>query len=614
MELDNAVLLGDCLEVLRKIPDNTFHAVVTDPPYGLGQKDPTPEEILAFIGGEAIKTGDFMNNDWDIPSVGVWKEVYRVLKPGGHVLAFGGCRTFDLISLGLRMAGFESRDTIADFNCLQWVHGQGMPKSHNVTGVLTKRGMEAEAKLWEGRGTGLKPSWEPVVVFRKPFPGTVTDNVLKHGTGALNIDGCRVRHSNKKDFEEHKAQVEAVKTKGGVRDGSWKNASDLSGASDVSEAGRWPTNAVLSHHPDCRKVGSKKVRGANAPGPNSVTKMYSGRAAPSGYAKEHTHTSEDGTEIVEAWECAPGCPVAALDEQSGELKNGGQVDHPDTPGGYGGKLGGKPPNYAGDSGGASRFFPQFEGNQPDGRWPPNATLTHHPDCKVVGSKKVDAPVINRFDDGAKPFGDGAGHSYTSTQTGDAEGKEEITIWECVEGCPVAALDEQSGDRPSMLTGRADPDQAHKHPGDDKSSKSTFIGDSREHLSRVYADNGGASRFFEQFKAPDAPFMYTAKPSKRETSLGGRIENTHPTRKPLGLMRWLVRLVTFKGAHVLDPYCGSGTTLHAAAEEGVTYTGIERKEEFHKISSDRMRIVLGDEQERQTQEDAFDLAMGVDDED
>lgn len=671
MQLENSILLGDCLEVLKKIPDDTFHAVVTDVPYGLGQKEPTPEEILAFLRGRVLKTGDFMGNDWDIPSVEIWKEVYRVLKPGGHVLSFGGTRTFDLISLGLRMAGFESRDTIADFfPAICWVHGQGMPKSHNISMALDKKagakrevlGYESalgqarpispnweknvkvptgspmvggdpegrlravtepvtpEAKMWDGYGTGLKPSWEPVLVFRKPFPGTVAANVLKHGTGALNIDGCRVRHSSKKDFEEHKTQVEVVKAKGGVRGDSWKNVSDLSGASDVSEAGRWPPNAALVHHPGCRKVGVKKAKGSH-----DTTGVWGKRGSP-----EHVYsdweddprekvlgyTDEDGTETVEAWECVEGCPICHLDEQSGNRLStltgradpGGVHAHPGEDKSSKSTFLGEDREHLSrvyaDNGGASRFFPQFEGSETsEGRWPPNATLTHTENCKIVGSRKVDAPVINRFDDGAKPFGDGAGHPYTSTQTGDAEGKEEVSIWRCAEGCPVKALDEQSGE---LKSGGGDKSGARV--GNVAFSEMSR-GDPRPHE----VDSGGASRFFEQFQAPDTPFRYVAKPSKAETSLNGQIVNDHVTKKPVELMRWLVKLVTFKGAHVLDPYCGSGSTLHAAAEEGVLFTGIERDSHAHEIATRRMDIVLGREQERQTQMDAFDIAMGLGDE-
>jgi DNA modification methylase len=508
MDLKNSIILGDCLEILRQIPNDTFHAVVTDVPYGLGQREPTPREILAFISGEKMKTGDFMGNDWDIPSVKIWKEVYRVLKPGGHVLSFGGCRTFDLISLGLRMAGFENRDTIADnFPGFMWTYGSGMPKSHNVSKALTKKvgkdiieeeDIPPEAKLWRGFGTGLKPSWEPILVFRKPFAGTVVSNVLKHGTGALNINPCRVRHSNKEDFEQHKAQVDAVKAKGGVRGNSWKNASDLSGASDVTEDGRWPANLVLTH----AKYTWYHFR-EDLPEDIRLGLMFA-------YASPllHSGTRLQG-EILEV-------------EESFIL-----------------------PEW-------THFF-EFSSSE---------------ECQVVGTYKVDAPVINRFDDGAKPFGHGAGHPYTSIQTGDFEGKEEVTIWECTSGCPVEQF---------------------------KNS------DPRDYI--------GASKYFKQFQAGvDSPSRYVPKPNKTETSLDGRMTNNHPCRKPLDLMRWLVRLVTFKGAHILDPYCGSGSTLHAAMEEGVFYTGIENDPASYEIAVKRMSIVSGDDRERQSQMDAFDLAM------
>src|ERR1700744_1711502 len=115
MEFLNQVILGSCLEILRKIPDNTYHSVVTDPPYGLGDRDPTPEEIIAFFTGASLNTGGaFMGTDLEIPSVRVWKEIYRVLRPGGYVLTFGGTRTWDLIMMGVRLAGFEMRDTLAE--------------------------------------------------------------------------------------------------------------------------------------------------------------------------------------------------------------------------------------------------------------------------------------------------------------------------------------------------------------------------------------------------------------------------------------------------------------------------------------------------------------------
>ena len=149
------ILQGDCLELLPTLPENSIDACVTDPPYGL----------------------EFMGKAWDhgVPGVELWREVFRVLKPGAHLLAFGGTRTYHRMVCAIENAGFEIRDQI------QWIYGSGFPKSHN---------MKDE---WQGWGTALKPAHEPIVLARKPLSEkTVAANVLKWGTGGLNIDGCRV--------------------------------------------------------------------------------------------------------------------------------------------------------------------------------------------------------------------------------------------------------------------------------------------------------------------------------------------------------------------------------------------------------------------------------------
>jgi predicted RNA methylase len=136
------------------MPDCGVDAVVTDPPYG-----------LSFMGKKW---------DYDVPSVEIWQECLRILKPGGHLLAFAGTRTQHRMAVRIEDAGFEIRDMIA------WVYGSGFPKSHNLSGD------------WQGWGTALKPALEPITVARKPLVGTVAANVLAHGTGAINVDGCRV--------------------------------------------------------------------------------------------------------------------------------------------------------------------------------------------------------------------------------------------------------------------------------------------------------------------------------------------------------------------------------------------------------------------------------------
>jgi len=198
--------LGNCLDVMATMPDNSVDAIVTDPPYG-----------LAFMGKKW---------DYDVPSEEIWQECLRVLKPGGHLLAFAGTRTQHRMAVRIEDAGFEIRDMIA------WVYGSGFPKSHDISKAIDKAaGVEREvvgissvtgyrhnigtekygsgegipqcinmatapstpaAKQWQGWGTALKPALEPITVARKPFTGTVANNVLTWGTGGVNVDGCRV--------------------------------------------------------------------------------------------------------------------------------------------------------------------------------------------------------------------------------------------------------------------------------------------------------------------------------------------------------------------------------------------------------------------------------------
>jgi len=164
---------GDCLDVMRGMADASVDSIVTDPPYGLG----------------------FMGKAWDIgvPAVDVFVECLRVLKPGGHLLAFGGSRTYHRLAVAVEDAGFEVRDQ------LMWLHGNGFPKSLDVAKAIDKEaGVERDAahtraaRQWQGWGTALKPAHEPIVLARKALVGTVARNVVAHGCGAINVDGCRI--------------------------------------------------------------------------------------------------------------------------------------------------------------------------------------------------------------------------------------------------------------------------------------------------------------------------------------------------------------------------------------------------------------------------------------
>ncbi|QBP31352.1 DNA methylase [Mycobacterium phage Dulcie] len=161
--------LGDCRDILTELEDASVDAILTDPPYE-----------LAFMGKKWDNSGIAFD-------VEMWEQCLRVLKPGGHLLAFGGSRTWHRLAVAIEDVGFEIRDSIA------WLYGSGFPKSLDVSKAIDKAaGAEREVRQWQGWGTTLKPAFEPIVVARKPLVGTVAANVLEHGTGALNIDACRI--------------------------------------------------------------------------------------------------------------------------------------------------------------------------------------------------------------------------------------------------------------------------------------------------------------------------------------------------------------------------------------------------------------------------------------
>ncbi|SIK87587.1 DNA-methyltransferase [Mycobacteroides abscessus] len=398
---DDSVTLhhGDCLDVLRAddygydwnlgyrsarmFPDNSVDAVITDPPYGIafmGKAWDQPGEFGSArlrTGGENKRRGhkDAALNAglYDLSPAAMlnfqrwctaWAtECLRILKPGGHLLAFGGSRTWHRLAAAIEDAGFEIRDSIA------WLYGSGFPKSldvskaidraagaeREVVGRKTGRGASAvcdmrggrlvggdsggidcsaitapatdAAKQWDGWGTALKPAFEPIVVARKPLAGTVAANVLEYGTGALNIDACRVEaHGRPLRVGDYKQTNSAVW--GGRIDDTLKGGSKAAGKTD---AGRWPTNVVLDEY-----------------------------------------------------------QAEALDRQTGVLHSGTMRAGTDRQPRAGGTIYGAdtrtfaPADTYGDSGGASRFFPVFryEAKAPTSERP-NADGVQHPTVKPL---------------------------------------------------------------------------------------------------------------------------------------------------------------------------------------------------------------------------------------
>lgn len=249
---------GDALAILRTLPSDHYHGSLTDPPYGLS----------------------FMGHAWDhgVPSAEVWAEVLRCLRPGAHLLAFGGTRTFHRLTCAIEDAGFEIRD------CMMWLYGSGFPKSHDVSKALDREAgaarevvgpptsggsgqgnaygnitrppatapATAPAVQWSGHGTALKPAWEPIIVARKPLDGTVAQSVQRWGCGGLAIDACRIGYADESDKAAAAAAAAAQRAcqQNGGR-GVYQAFADGGGPASIpgflakQELGRWPANVIL---------------------------------------------------------------------------------------------------------------------------------------------------------------------------------------------------------------------------------------------------------------------------------------------------------------------------------------------------------------------------------
>lgn len=424
------VYVGDCRKVLTHLEPDQFHAVVTDPPYGLG-KEPNAAEVMASwvrCGHHEVGGAGFMGKAWDafVPQPATWQECVRVMRPGAHALCFAGTRTLDWMTMALRFAGLECRDVI------MWVYGSGYPKGTNVSKAIDRelgaersktrtpmskdgnvwmdkigaerpwkeRAKEVgyhehdsddpvteQAAQWQGWNTALKPALEPIILARRPLGGTVAQCAMENGTGALNVDACRVGTTG----------------------------------SDVT-----------------RQIRSKNSSGSG---------VYN--------------------------------------------FNSGAVGSTSMVGGY-------------------------DSTRKDGRWPAN--LIHDNSDEVV-----DLFPESKSSSAVMPL---------PRTPGDCNGSDHGTA-----------------------------DHAPTRQGHD--------------------DEGSAARFFYAVKADDDD-----RPHGK-----GRHVTTHPTCKPLDLMRYLVRLVCAPGGTVLDPFMGSGSTGCAAVLEGMRFVGVELSEEYADIAVGRLRLAL-----------------------
>jgi DNA modification methylase len=344
------LLLGDCLDVLSHWPDNTFDAVCTDPPYGLTSG---PTKTLSKDGGAG---GGFMGKTWDhgVPGVEYWREVLRVAKPGAFLTAFGGARTHHRLMSAIEDAGWEIRDC----SMLFWLFGTGMPKGLDVSKALDKMagaerqivGMKGRsgggrtcmndapghgrkrdylageymatapatelAKLYDGYNVAIKPSYEPIVVARKPLVGTVAQNVERYGTGGLNIDATRVPTDDNLNGGAYSDGGRAAlpgDTRDAVAAGMFGEGGGRLPGQYKAPTGRWPPNVLLQHAADCTEEA-----------------------------------------------CGESCPCRELNGQSGNIKSPKKNTPRDTKAfWFNNSATTVTKSEYGDEGGASRFFPRF---------------------------------------------------------------------------------------------------------------------------------------------------------------------------------------------------------------------------------------------------------------
>lgn len=545
---------ADCLTALRDMPDASVDAIVTDPPYGLSNTTPAQvaDTITRWVSGDREylpSARGFMGHEWDgfVPPVAVWDECLRVLKPGGHLLAFAGSRTHDLMTLGIRLAGFEIRDSVA------WLYGSGFPKSLDVSKAIDKAaGAEREAigprvyagghvqrssadklappigtfkrsqddrvetepatdaaRQWEGWGTALKPAFEPVTLARKPLTGTVAANVQEHGTGALNIDACRIGTSDK------------LPATGGAREMGnqvYGKGLGVSSGRSAELGGRWPANVVLDES-----------------------------------------------------------QAAALDRQTGNVKTGATKPHrrdPDSDPMF--KVGKwMTHSQPASEGGASRFFyiarkdnecpsgqssstvstaemsSSGEGQPPASALNGAATSERHDTGRQTGS-----PSTSETQNGSKP--------NATTDTPTTPTIESASSPERQHASTTLTRNPANSAEPNPQTDTMTTTTSHlKSAGSAESATSSTTQKSKE-LGDM--DLGDSSRF-----------MYCAKAPKSERPVVDGV--AHSTVKPVTLMKWLVRMVTPPNGTVLDPFAGSGTTLEAAMLEGFNVVGIEREADY-----------------------------------
>lgn len=587
---------GTAIAVLASMPDESVDAIVTDPPYGLSKEPDIAEVLTHWLAGDDYEHGGggFMGKSWDsfVPGPSVWKECLRVLKPGGHLLCFAGSRTVDLMGMAIRLGGFEIRDQ------LQWLYGSGFPKSLSVH--------KATVKAVESRY------------------GSARCTCLDGGAGVLVGDDAG-RRGGDEDRPERDGGVPPTEGAGG---------SDLpihQGSDDDSVR-------------ELRHADGEEVQGS-APLPAAV--LLDGVRGSGAEAAGHGHASvragmeepssgdpQAGPRVPIVWSQAQevdrtACPPSGAvpvrgDEPLGEL--GGAVrdvspqDRGDHDAGVGVDPGRSEPRRTilDDHGGGRAAMAAVCSwcGLPDPAWlmrlePLGTALkpAHEPiilarkPLEVDGRKATVADNVLTHGTGAinvdatrvaaesRPnhvadYKDTENNVFAGRMNGSlaggskVEGVTDLGRWPAnviLDPEAGGVLDEQSGT--STSRGGFTPGSTGTM-GARKGRYGAAAGEVSDRTMTGFGDSGGASRFF-----------YCAKTAKSERNAGLPVgmKNDHPTVKPVALMEWLVRMVTPPGGTVLDPFCGSGTTMVAAERLGFDGIGIDRDDDDKYLAIARHRV-------------------------
>lgn len=542
------------------IPDNSIDSIVTDPPYHLysivkrfGKEDAAPAKFGTDGVFQRASKG-FMGKEWDGGDVSyapaTWAECLRMLKPGGHMLCFGGSRTFHRIAVAIEDAGFELRDTV------MWVYGSGFPKSHNLQGE------------WQGWGTALKPAFEPIILARKPVEGTVAGNVLKWGTGAINVDGCRV--STGDDLAKNYTSIRKSDDVMGERiykAGFRQGKDSVAHATESTALGRWPANfihdgseEVLELMPD---VGGGQYKGAN-PRPRNN-----------------------------------GIGLGSLETRVGSSNA---------------------PDSYGDSGSAARFFMKCEW---DGGLDTDSAARFNYCAKASKRDR---------DEGCEGVITWEGVDLSQEMLELRELLKDISADMMQELANVEWSTIWSGKKLPYATSLKDMlfiTSTGLKMTTDLKTLSACPSLSTNDFTRAVLEMSRVNGLSLATTADSIDLLKQATTSDQmalaldavvavlmllwRIKEKGRQGNGHATVKPTSLMRYLCRLITPPNGLILDPFMGSGSTGKAAVLEGFRFMGLDITEEYMPIAEARIKWAEANagmevEGEGEDAEDGADLTL------